>query len=104
MKNVTISLDEDTAVWARVEAAKAGKSLSRFVGDLLSETRAGNAARHSAARSFLDGPLWDLSDSTGALPKRGDLYAEREDELLRRYQRAGLREGPPDGGETGEGR
>jgi hypothetical protein len=39
MKNVTISLDEETAAWARVEAAKAGKSLSRYVGDMLAEKR-----------------------------------------------------------------
>ena len=29
MKNVTITLDENLAAWVRVEAAKAGKSVSR---------------------------------------------------------------------------
>ena len=35
MKNVTITLDEETAAWARVHAAQRNVSLSRFVGELL---------------------------------------------------------------------
>ena len=37
MKNVTITLDEQAAAWARVQAAESGKSLSRFVGEMLRE-------------------------------------------------------------------
>jgi hypothetical protein len=37
MKNVTITLDEATAAWARTRAAAQGKSVSRFVGELLQE-------------------------------------------------------------------
>ena len=37
MKNVTISLPDDLARRARVEAAKEDKSLSRFIADLLAE-------------------------------------------------------------------
>jgi hypothetical protein len=32
MKNVTISMDEEIAAWARVEAARAGQILSSWVG------------------------------------------------------------------------
>jgi hypothetical protein len=35
MKNVTITLDEGTARWARQVAGQRGVSVSRFVGDLL---------------------------------------------------------------------
>jgi len=35
MKNVTITLDEETANWARVHAAQRDESLSRFVGGIL---------------------------------------------------------------------
>jgi hypothetical protein len=35
MKNITITLDEETAAWARVHAAQRNVSLSRFVGGLL---------------------------------------------------------------------
>jgi hypothetical protein len=37
MKNVTITLDEKTAAWARQHAARRNISLSRFVGELLHE-------------------------------------------------------------------
>lgn len=35
MKNITITLDEETAAWARVHAAEQDTSLSRFIGELL---------------------------------------------------------------------
>ncbi|MGC4028196.1 MAG: hypothetical protein QM696_04920 [Steroidobacteraceae bacterium] len=35
MKNITITLDEHTAEWARAEAAAQGLSLSRYVGEVL---------------------------------------------------------------------
>ena len=37
LKNVTITVDEVVARWARLEAARANTSVSRFVGDLLEE-------------------------------------------------------------------
>lgn len=93
MKNVTISLDEETAAWARVEAAKAGKSLSRYMADLLAERRGGVAAEPwLVLQEFLEGP--GVPGIAKDLPKRDDLYAEREDELVRRYKRAGLRDRP----------
>ena len=65
MINVTISMDEVTARWVRVEAAKAGLSVSRWLGGLLAERRqaqaeagweAGREARQAAMRAFLDRP------------------------------------------------
>jgi len=35
VKNVTITLDEETAAWARVHAAEQDMSLSRFIGEML---------------------------------------------------------------------
>jgi hypothetical protein len=35
MKNITITLDEETAAWARVYAAQRNMSLSRYVGEVL---------------------------------------------------------------------
>jgi len=37
MKNVTITLDERAADWARVRAAEKDMSLSRFVGEMISK-------------------------------------------------------------------
>jgi len=35
MKNITVTLDEKTAAWVRVHAAKLGKSVSRLLGEIL---------------------------------------------------------------------
>ena len=37
LRNVTITLDEETARWARVEAARRDVSVSRFIGEMLHE-------------------------------------------------------------------
>ena len=39
MKNVTVSLPEETARWVRVEAAKADRSVSAWLADLLNNTK-----------------------------------------------------------------
>lgn len=37
MKNITITLDEKTAAWVRVHAARQGKSVSRMLGEMLQQ-------------------------------------------------------------------
>ncbi|MCJ7630699.1 MAG: hypothetical protein MUO50_20165 [Longimicrobiales bacterium] len=37
LKNVTVTLDEETAGWARIEAAKRDTSVSRLIGEMLRE-------------------------------------------------------------------
>ncbi|MFN2444836.1 MAG: CopG family transcriptional regulator [Vicinamibacterales bacterium] len=37
LKNLTITLEDSVARWARLEAARENTSVSRFVGELLSE-------------------------------------------------------------------
>ena len=39
MRNVTVSLPEDTVRWLRVEAAKADRSVSGWLADLLDKMR-----------------------------------------------------------------
>lgn len=53
MKNVTISLDESTARWARVRAAERGISLSRLVGQMLAEKMENDRGYEKAMRQFL---------------------------------------------------
>ena len=88
MKNVTITLGEDVAAWARVEAAKAGKSLSRYVGDLLAERRGRMSSQREALERFLRAP--NFPGVTADLPTREELYAER---LFHRHERTPVREG-----------
>jgi hypothetical protein len=40
MKNVTITLDEKVARWARIRAAEEETSLSRLVGEMLRDNHA----------------------------------------------------------------
>jgi hypothetical protein len=85
MKNVTITLPEDLARRARVEAAKEDKSLSRFIADLLEERcKAEQSDKLAALREFFDGPGYP--GISKAWRGREALYAEREDELLRRHE------------------
>jgi hypothetical protein len=85
MKNVTITLPEDLARRARVEAAKEDKSLSRFIADLLEERcKAEQSDKLAALREFFDGPGYP--GISKAWRGREALYAEREDELLCRYE------------------
>ena len=52
MKNVTITLDEETARWARVHAAEHNMSLSRFVGELLRERMLRSREYEDAMRRY----------------------------------------------------
>src|SRR5262249_28296410 len=85
MKNVTITLDDAVATRARVEAASRGKSLSKFIRELI-EREVGRDTKSDldVIREFTRGPGYPgISQNWRG---REDLYAEREDELLRRYE------------------
>jgi plasmid stability protein len=80
MKNVTVTLDDETAAWARVRAARAGISVSRLIGELLRTRNTELAAYDQAMRRF-------LARKPAVLRKGAMRYATR-DEL---HDRAGLR-------------
>jgi hypothetical protein len=82
MKSVTITPADELAAWARVEAAKAGKSLSRYIGDRLADEMRDKTDQIAALEAFLSGP--GFAGVAANLPNREELYAEGEDELLRR--------------------
>lgn len=52
LKNVTITMEEDTARWARIEAAKRDVSLSRFLGEILHERMVGQDAYVTARERY----------------------------------------------------
>lgn len=63
MKNVTITLDDELARWARVKAAGNMVSLSRFIAELLAEQRRaeqGDQAPSPVQRFFDAFPVQDL--------------------------------------------
>jgi len=67
MKNVTISMDDATLRWVRIEAAKAGMSVSRWVATELGGLHRRTAERAAASariEASLDaGPKFDLSEN-----------------------------------------
>jgi predicted CopG family antitoxin len=91
MKKITITLDDAFARRARIEAKNRRKSFSKFVRDLIErEIEGEKKSGLEAMEEFLSGPL--LSEGTGPFTTRQDVYDERIDELVRRYERANLRD------------
>jgi hypothetical protein len=88
MKNVTITLDEEVLRWVRIRAAELDTSVSRLVGDML---RREMEQQHDVEQQIAEYPGHPISDGT-PYPKREELY---DRPVLRRYQRADLREGQP---------
>lgn len=74
MKNVTITLDEDVAAWVRVWAAEHGRSVSRFIGDLLQQRMQEVSAYETAMHQYLSKRPTRLRITQQPLPARGDLY------------------------------
>ncbi|HVP87106.1 MAG TPA: DUF6364 family protein [Casimicrobiaceae bacterium] len=74
MKNVTITLDEETAAWARVYAAQHNMSVSRLVGEMLHQRMGELSEYDRAMRAFLAKKPVKLSRSGGRYPKREELY------------------------------
>ena len=74
MKNVTISLDEDTAQWIRVQAATKATSVSRLVGDMLRERRLQDSEYQNAMARFLDRQPTRLKSEGNDYPDRENLY------------------------------
>jgi ribbon-helix-helix CopG family protein len=117
MRNVTITLDDAIASRADAEAACRGKSVSEFVKDLIErEVGPQKTSGLEAMEKFLSGPdlaasgdksLTDLeavqdflsgpgipaipgAPEPERLPNRQEIYDERIDELVRRYERSNL--------------
>lgn len=77
MKNITITLDEKIAAWARNHAAERDMSLSRYVGELLERTMRESREYRRAMRSYLSRQPTRLKKSGARYPRREDLYDRR---------------------------
>jgi len=74
MKNITITLDEKTAAWARVHAAKHNKSVSRLVGEMLQSHMRESREYDEAMRRYLAKKPFKLSGPAEHYPEREELY------------------------------
>jgi hypothetical protein len=72
MKNVTITLEEEVARWARVRAAELDTSVSRLVGQMLKDQMVANQGYDTARRRYLSRKATLIS--TRAYPRRVDLH------------------------------
>jgi hypothetical protein len=77
MKNVTITLDDDTLQWAKLAAAKAGMSLSRYVGEMLEGHLKEAQQYERAMQAWLDQKPYIPLESGGRLTMREEIHAER---------------------------
>lgn len=73
MKNVTITMEDSVADWARIEAAKRNTSVSRLVGEMLAEKMQRTDAYQRAMHD------WQTKDRPWAsngqpYPSRDELY------------------------------
>jgi len=74
MKNVTITVDAETAAWARVHAAQRNVSLSRFVGEILHQHMRESGEYERAMRQwFAEKPL-KLKGPAERYTTRDELY------------------------------
>jgi hypothetical protein len=53
LRNVTVTLEEDVAQWARIEAARRDTSVSRLLGELLKERMTAQDGYERAMRRAL---------------------------------------------------
>lgn len=74
MRNVTISLDEETARWARIEAARRDTSVSRLVADLLREYMRVERGYDEAMGEFLARAARPLKSRRAHYPNRVALH------------------------------
>ena len=74
MKNVTISMDEETARWARIEAACHDMSVSRFVGAVLRERMTTSDDFERARQSYLNRGAVPLGIRNDPLPGRDEIH------------------------------
>jgi hypothetical protein len=85
MRNVTISMDDESAHRIRVAAAKAGKSMSRYLAEAgLDRVEADESASRNELRNrqlealerILAGPKWDVTEN-GRMPTAEERNARR---------------------------
>jgi hypothetical protein len=72
LKNMTITIEEDVARWARVKAAEEDTSVARLVGGLLKAQMRAEGGYARAMRTH-------LSQEPVLLKKKGERYPSRDE-------------------------
>lgn len=72
MKNVTVTMEESVAEWARMEAARRNTSVSRLIGEMLAEKMRHDDAYERAMREALEFKSFGASE--GRYLTREEIY------------------------------
>jgi len=72
MKNVTVTMEDDVADWARMEAARRNTSVSRLIGELLADKMRHDDAYERVMREELE--FKSIGTSDGRYLTREELY------------------------------
>jgi hypothetical protein len=76
-RNVTIVMDEDTARWVRVEAARRDLSVSAYLGQVVKQEQEKAEGYALAMKRFLSREPRPLAPPEVPLPSRGELHERR---------------------------
>jgi hypothetical protein len=74
LRNVTVTLDERTARWARVEAARRDTSVSKLIGEMLRDHMRRDTAYEAAMSRYLTRAPERLRGPGETYPPRDALY------------------------------
>jgi hypothetical protein len=72
LQNMTITVDEDVARWARIKAATENNSVSRLVGEMLKEQMRNEEGYAASMKRYFAAKPSVISSKP--YPKRADLY------------------------------
>ena len=74
MKNATITLEDEVAQWARIQAAQQNTSGSQMLGKLLRKHMLEEEGYSAAMQQFLDRAPTRLKEEGEAYPERDSLH------------------------------
>ena len=69
MKNVTVTMEDSVADWARLEAARRNTSVSRLIGEMLGEKMRHDDAYERAMQDWLQRDVTYRSDGSPYLKR-----------------------------------
>ena len=75
MRNLTITVDEETSRWARIEAARNDTSVSRFVGSILQDLMKADTAYERSRSSWAARTPRSLNADGSRYPSRDEVHA-----------------------------
>ena len=73
-RNMTITVEEDVARWARIRAAEEDTSLSRLIGEMLRERMVSEEGYRAAREQFFSVPPRKLRRRGETLPTRDEIH------------------------------